>query len=71
MTREDHIKDLKKYDHRHENNGFILSIISTVMNAASLNVIYELLLIMRSKNAIIIGYYEELTVMRKKTDLHE
>jgi hypothetical protein len=27
MTREDHIKDLKKYDDRHENNGFKLSII--------------------------------------------
>ncbi len=27
MTREDQIKDLKKYNHRHENIGFMLSII--------------------------------------------
>ncbi len=39
MTREDPIKDLKKYNHRHENFGFML-LSSTVINAARLYVIY-------------------------------
>ncbi len=79
MTREDHIKDLKKYDDRHENNGFKLSIIiyrherrdikGHLWSVTDACVVHNFWLLIDNHTWPLWGI--RLTVMRNEADRHE